>query len=252
MSSKKPVSNEKEKKSKPFVVKAYLVLYNLAAMAGWGVCLVMTAKHIFATLEASAFNPVDCWGKLGSLAFWKEVEFPLKVVQTAAVMEVLHNIFGLVPGSAFTTFMQVFSRVWTLWAVMDVETSCQACPFVVLAVGSWSLVEVPRYCYYALNLLEASPYPLTWLRYSLFAVLYPTGISGELGCMYVTAMVLGQKGKDKTLNLDFLPNTGFEKPYLSLYLLILIVVATYLPGSPFMYMHMVKARGKSLQKEKKE
>jgi hypothetical protein len=32
--------------------------------------------------------------------------------------------------------------------------------------------------------MENTPHWLFWLRYSLFAVLYPTGITGELGCMY--------------------------------------------------------------------
>lgn len=50
---------------------------------------------------------------------------------------------------------------------------------------SWAFVEVPRYLFYISAILtgdatKGTPYPLFWLRYSLFAVLYPTGISGEL------------------------------------------------------------------------
>lgn len=44
-------------------------------------------------------------------------------------------------------------------------------------VVSWSLVEVPRYTFYALNLyISQVPYPIFFLRYSLFFVLYPTGV----------------------------------------------------------------------------
>jgi very-long-chain (3R)-3-hydroxyacyl-CoA dehydratase len=48
-------------------------------------------------------------------------------------------------------------------------------------VLSWSLVEIPRYAYYAVNLIAPTsiPYFLTFLRYSLFMVLYPSGISGK-------------------------------------------------------------------------
>ena len=92
---------------------------------------------------------------------------------------------------------------------MDTTDAAQTTVFFVLACTSWGLVEVPRYLFYALNLLNAVPYPLFWLRYrfakhlcfiifslwnliykfefffnSLFAVLYPTGITGELGTMY--------------------------------------------------------------------
>jgi hypothetical protein len=50
---------------------------------------------------------------------------------------------------------------------------------------SWSLVEVFRYMFYAAAIIsgdstKGTPYPLFWLRYSLFAVLYPTGITGEM------------------------------------------------------------------------
>lgn len=65
------------------------------------------------------------------------------------------------------SLLAVFSRVWTLWAVMDVATSAQTTVFFTLACTSWGLVEVPRYLFYALNLVNAVPYPLFWLRYRL-------------------------------------------------------------------------------------
>lgn len=113
----------------------------------------------------------------------------------------------------------VFSRVWTLWAVMHPVRSAQTTVFFVLACTSWGLVEVPRYLFYALNLINAVPYPLFWLRYrcvalasfyhhvrcwlcklasvslicSLFAVLYPTGITGEVGCMIQALMYMATR-----------------------------------------------------------
>ena len=84
----------------------------------------------------------------------------------------------------------VFSRVWTLWAVMNIAPTAQTSIFMALACTSWALVEVPRYLFYGLYLINAVPYPIFWLRYSLFAILYPTGIVGELGCMYYAAMYL--------------------------------------------------------------
>lgn len=47
---------------------------------------------------------------------------------------------------------------------------------------SWACVEVPRYTFYAVNLfVDVVPLPLFFLRYNLFMVLYPSGISGEHG-----------------------------------------------------------------------
>ena len=51
-------------------------------------------------------------------------------------------------------------------------------------VGSWALVEVPRYLYLAVNTVckgldMQPPLFLHFLRYNLFMLLYPSGISGE-------------------------------------------------------------------------
>ena len=57
---------------------------------------------------------------------------------------------------------------------------------------SWASVEVPRYLFYVFAILtgdatKKTPFPLFWLRYSLFAILYPTGITGELTVFFAAA-----------------------------------------------------------------
>lgn len=95
-------------------------------------------------------------------------------------MEIVHSMVGFVRSPVFTTFLQgatflssmllsslvtVFSRVWVLWAVMYVAPPAQTHFFTVLCITSWACVEVPRYLFYALNLLGEVPYPIFWLRY---------------------------------------------------------------------------------------
>lgn len=46
-------------------------------------------------------------------------------------------------------------------------------------VLSWAITEVVRYTFYAFSLLGSVPYPLLYLRYTLFYVLYITGASSE-------------------------------------------------------------------------
>ncbi len=41
-----------------------------------------------------------------------------------------------------------------------------------------------RYPWYALQLLGGSPYALTWLRYTAFYPLYPTGMLSEVALLY--------------------------------------------------------------------
>ncbi len=121
---------------------------------------------------------------------------------------------------------------------MNIAPSAQHSLFFLLACASWALVEVPRYLFYALSLLDAVPYPLFWLRYSLFAVLYPTGITGELGCMYCALFHLW--GRAQSVQ-------DLSSKHLILLALILLVIVTYVPGSPTMYKHMLKTRRKQFQ-----
>ena len=51
--------------------------------------------------------------------------------------------------------------------------------------AAWGATEITRYLYYFLHLDLSEPHALTWLRYSLFIVLYPLGTTGEL--LVVTA-----------------------------------------------------------------
>ena len=54
---------------------------------------------------------------------------------------------------------------------------------------SWSITEVIRYVYYALNLLGREPYALLYIRYTTFYVLYLRYIHHQIGitlpCVYL-------------------------------------------------------------------
>jgi len=88
--------------------------------------------------------------------------------------------------------------VFVLWGICHVAPPAQTNWPFTLMVASWSLVEVPRYLFYIVKLLVDDepkrakrgepappkvptkvPFPLVWIRYSLFLVLYVTGITGE-------------------------------------------------------------------------
>jgi len=51
-------------------------------------------------------------------------------------------------------------------------------------VISWSITEIVRYLNYAVGLVGQKPYPLLWLRYTLFFILYPTGAGSEFILAY--------------------------------------------------------------------
>lgn len=106
---------------------------------------------------------------------------------------------------------------------------------------SWSLVEIFRYMFYVAGTLSGdsnkkTPYPLFWLRYSLFAVLYPTGITGELTVFFAAA-------SDPTFGGWFVG--GPEAAFL-IYARILPLI--YFIGSPTMILNMVGNRKSSFKK----
>jgi Protein tyrosine phosphatase-like protein, PTPLA len=103
---------------------------------------------------------------------------------------------------------------------------------------SWASVEVPRYSFYVAALVSGdsnkkTPYALFWLRYSLFAVLYPTGIMGELTVFFSAA-------HDPAFVAMFTVAATF------FYARVLPV--TYLLGSPFMIFNMVHNRKSAFKK----
>lgn len=108
-------------------------------------------------------------------------------------------------------------------------------------VISWSLVEVPRYAFYVSALItgdatKKTPYPLFWLRYSLFAVLYPTGITGELTVFLAAA-------KDPTF-LGF-RGEGHES---FMYWFVMSFPIIYAPGALPMIMNMAANRKSAFKK----
>ena len=110
-----------------------------------------------------------------------------------------------------------------------------------LMILSWALVEVPRYAFYVAALItgdatKKTPYPLFWLRYSLFAILYPTGITGEL-------TVFLKAAKD-TIFLNFL---GPESTSL-MYYFIMSFPVIYAPGALPMIFNMAGNRKKAMKK----
>ena len=198
------------------MVKPYLLLYNLANAAGWALVLKTLADCYFVQ-EAS---PAQAWAQT------KDV---LLVTQSLAALEIVHSLIGFVKSPVMSTFMQVFSRYAVLWGYTYAFAASQAHWSFYLMAGSWALVEVPRYLFYAFNLyMKKVPFPLFWLRYSLFAILYPSGISGELLQIAQALPAL------KAIH----PGCWYGTMFL---------YALYVPGSPFMFLHMVKQRKKSLK-----
>ncbi|TDL26242.1 PTPLA-domain-containing protein [Rickenella mellea] len=107
-------------------------------------------------------------------------------VQTFALLEVMHAALGWVRSPVQTTAMQVASRLYLVWGVVEQFDSARTSPLYASMVFAWSLTEVIRYSFYALSLLSYEPSFLLYLRYTTFYVLYPLGAGSEAFVNYAT------------------------------------------------------------------
>lgn len=123
-------------------------------------------------------------GKLNYPRLWENARLPITIFQTLQLIEVVHAAIKFVPSNPFTTFMQIISRIIVVWAIVVPIKETRVSVGIPLILTAWSIAEITRYLYYALNLINLVPYFLTWCRYSFFLILYPVGVSGELILMY--------------------------------------------------------------------
>ncbi|KAF8332058.1 tyrosine phosphatase-like protein [Cantharellus anzutake] len=101
------------------------------------------------------------------------------LIQTTAILEVVHSLLGLVRSPFTTTLAQVASRLWTVWGIVERFPQTHSNPLYALMVIAWCKAEIIRYTFYALSILGYEPYSIKWLRYSAYYVNYPIGASSE-------------------------------------------------------------------------
>ena len=72
---------------------------------------------------------------------------------------------GIVPSGVMTTLMQVYSRVFITWVIVDGVPGVPDNPGLLLIAYAWGITEVVRYSYYVFSLLGAVPYIIKWCRW---------------------------------------------------------------------------------------
>lgn len=212
----------------------YLILYNTLCCAGWGTVLALALKTLVEGIESPLDAMSSVYEESSPLPSW------LYYVQTAALLEIVHSAIGIVRSPLFVTAMQVGSRIAAIFAIVN-SPMAQDQFGAGLMIISWACVEVPRYLFYVSALItgdatKKTPYPLFWLRYSLFAILYPTGITGELTVFLAAA-------KDPS----FLSYLGEGKESI-MYWFIMSFPIIYAPGALPMILNMAGNRKSAMKK----
>ncbi|KAK6136577.1 hypothetical protein DH2020_029691 [Rehmannia glutinosa] len=167
--------------------RIYLIVYNWILFFGWFQVFYLAVK----TLKQSGHQSV-----------YAAVEKPLILAQSAALLEILHSLTGIVRSPVTATLPQ------------------EAFGFA----PSW----------------------LLWLRYSTFLLLYPAGITSEVGLIYNALPYLRESGK-YSIRMPNKWNFSFDYYYNAL-----LILGFYVPGSPHLYGYMLGQRKKALSKAKSE
>jgi very-long-chain (3R)-3-hydroxyacyl-CoA dehydratase len=199
------------------LLRAWLIIYNLASAAGWLYLLVQLGRvFIGSDLKNPAYN-------YASLA--AHTSEYLARLQSVAVLEIAHAALGWVPSGVFSNAMQVASRLLVSWVAVRAGRTGGHWAYGAMA-AAWALSDATRYLYYLSQLFGLSMPLLKAARYSLFLVLYPVGTLCEAILVFLARL---------KWHAEPLRNYG-----------LLAVLAVYTPGFLFMYSHMLAQRAKHL------
>ena len=89
----------------------YLILYNLSLCVGWAFIFLLSVKTVAEGMQdglSESLSKVYGAGNLATL---------LTYCQTAALMEIVHSIVGIVPSPVVIVTMQVSSRIFAVVAI---------------------------------------------------------------------------------------------------------------------------------------
>ncbi|CAD7969094.1 unnamed protein product [Amoebophrya sp. A25] len=212
-------------------LKYYLVLYNAVQTIGWSVIL---AKVVEAVIRGGFAGLASSWVSAGPLVV---------TMHYVMLLEILHSVLGLVRSNPVTAAIQVYSRL-QVCIILKYSGNNPALLTGVMLLA-WSITEAIRHAYLASNLLQLPSYLLKWCRYSFFFVLYPMGVSGELGSLAASWQDVQEWPLDRNSFDTWLINcakTIIGVSGNSMFLL----YAIYAPGLAFLYTHMISQRGKAL------
>nr|XP_009800101.1 PREDICTED: very-long-chain (3R)-3-hydroxyacyl-CoA dehydratase PASTICCINO 2A-like isoform X2 [Nicotiana sylvestris] len=118
---------------------------------------------------------------------------------------------------------------------------------ILILVLSCAQLQIIRYSFFGTKeAFGSAPAWLLWLRYSTFLLLYPTGITSEVGLIY-NALPYMKESEKYAVRMPNRWNFSFDYYYAAL-----VCLAIYVPGCPHLYRYMLGQRKKALSKTKKE
>jgi len=229
------------------LVNMYLLAYNFVQTAGWCFC--------FFKLITAIQGNADVWTESG--AAFSQFQF-------LSLMEVVHALVGVTSSSFLTVLNQIASRILVIGVVnchpLQPDMANGQNFSLCMMLTAWCLAEIFRYGYFVCKFADLELFVLTWLRYSLFLVLYPVGVAGEVLTLYQTlptlAGAIGAVDLATTTDPTTVLFTNCARLVGSLTEVEFAVFVEYLLfpvyffGLSFMYTHMLGQRKRVLSRRK--
>ena len=205
----------------------YLILYNFIQLCGWSCFFLKVTNYL---INSKSVQEI-----------YSNTHLILECCQYGAFLEIIHSIIGLVKSSIFATSIQIIGRIIIVVILQFFQSAVSQGYFLIYF--AWSIVEIVRYTYYIMNLLQKDfvkfniPYILIWCRYSFFVVLYPIGVSGEMSTVW---------NAKKDFNKYILYQT--DKYTFTAADLIYPIWIFYIPALIYLYGYLFKQRKKVLNR----
>jgi len=223
---KREPARSRDELSTPSLSTMYLFLYNFVQAIGWTAVAVLALMH---------------YAKHHSyVGLYDDIKFSLNIFQTLGLLEVVHSAVGIVRSNPALTAVQLASRVFLIWGVLYVAPESRDQMGVPLICIAWCVTEIIRYTFYMGTIAKTIPFLLQYARYTLFIVLYPMGVCGELLCIYHALPAV----KERRILSVALPN-AFNVSF-NYYYALIVIGFSYLPLFPKLYCHMLALRKKVL------
>ena len=200
----------------------YLIFYNLLQFLGWSLFFIKITNGL---IKSKSLTEI-----------FDETIFLLVFVQYASILEIFHTFYKLVKAVLCIVMVENLGRIAIVVTLQFCKSSISN-GYLLLFVG-WSTLEIVRYFFDLLLLFKRNnktfdiPYFLIWLRYSLFIVMYPIGVSGEV-------ITVWNAGNDFNNNsLVGIPISFLLYPVFTFYFICLI----------YLYIYLFKVRNNNLKK----
>ena len=215
-------------------VKTYLICYNCLLWCLFTYVFIVTLRMILVhKSEATQY-------------LYPAIASTLILAEGIQGLEILHTLLGWSKGTLMFTVLQNLGRFLFLFIVVAPHQSAHVCPPLTMVCLAWSAIEVVRYPFYTLQLLNLKLEFMTWLRYTAWIPLYPTGILSEILTLVYTLPEIDSK---KIFDLE-LPNKFNVSFNLGFVLRIYVILVTFY-FAPQQFYHMYRQTMRKLGLDKK-